>query len=29
VLLEKGEHTGAHPGRVLKNARYHASHNGA
>jgi N-acyl-D-amino-acid deacylase len=29
VLLEKGEHTGAHPGRVLKNARHHASHNGA
>jgi N-acyl-D-aspartate/D-glutamate deacylase len=29
VLLEKGEHTGAHPGRVLKNARYNASHNGA
>jgi N-acyl-D-aspartate/D-glutamate deacylase len=22
VLLEKGEHTGAHPGRVLKNARH-------
>jgi hypothetical protein len=21
VLLEKGEHTGAHPGRVIKNAR--------
>jgi N-acyl-D-amino-acid deacylase len=29
VLLEKGEHTGAHPGRVLHNASYHASHNGA
>src|SRR2546425_611392 len=22
VLLEKGEHTGSHPGRVLRNARY-------
>jgi len=22
VLLEKGEHTGAHPGRVIKNARH-------
>jgi N-acyl-D-aspartate/D-glutamate deacylase len=29
VLLEKGEHTGAHPGRVLRNAGYHASRNGA
>src|SRR5436309_3037874 len=28
VLLEKGEHTGAHPGRVLRNARYHASPSG-
>src|SRR6058998_1310188 len=28
VLLEKGEHTGAHPGRVLRNAGYHASRNG-
>jgi N-acyl-D-aspartate/D-glutamate deacylase len=24
VLLEKGTHTGAYPGRVLRNARYHA-----
>ena len=29
VLLEKGEHTGAHPGRVLHNARYQAGRNGA
>src|SRR2546428_3228573 len=28
VLLEKGTHTGSHPGRVLHNARYHATHNG-
>jgi N-acyl-D-aspartate/D-glutamate deacylase len=26
VLLEKGAHTGSHPGRVLRNARYHALH---
>jgi N-acyl-D-aspartate/D-glutamate deacylase len=25
VLLEKGAHTGSHPGRVLKNARYQAA----
>ena len=29
VLLEKGEHTGVHPGRVLHNARYQAGRNGA
>jgi N-acyl-D-aspartate/D-glutamate deacylase len=29
VLLEKGEHTGAHPGRVLHNARYQAGRNGS
>jgi len=28
VLLEKGEHTGSHPGRVLRNARYQAGRNG-
>jgi len=28
VLLEKGTHTGSYPGRVLHNARYHATHNG-
>jgi N-acyl-D-aspartate/D-glutamate deacylase len=28
VLLERGEHTGATPGRVLRNARYHALHDG-
>jgi N-acyl-D-amino-acid deacylase len=28
VLLERGEHTGATPGRVLRNARYNALHNG-
>jgi len=28
VLLEKGTHTGSHPGRVLHNARYHSAHNG-
>ena len=28
VLLEKGTHTGSHPGRVLHNARYHGTHNG-
>ncbi len=22
VLLEKGQHTGSHPGRVIRNARY-------
>ena len=26
VLLEKGNHTGSYPGRVLRNARYHATH---
>src|SRR3989475_11643777 len=26
VLLEKGTHTGAYPGRVLRNARYRAAH---
>jgi N-acyl-D-aspartate/D-glutamate deacylase len=26
VLLEKGAHTGTHPGRVLHNARYRAEH---
>src|SRR2546422_1034059 len=26
VLLEKGTHTGSYPGRVLRNARYHAVH---
>src|SRR5215831_5196669 len=25
VLLEKGEHTGAHPGKVIRNARYHTA----
>jgi N-acyl-D-aspartate/D-glutamate deacylase len=25
VLMEKGNHTGSHPGRVLKNARYQAA----
>jgi N-acyl-D-aspartate/D-glutamate deacylase len=29
VLMEKGEHTGALPGRVLKNARYQVGRNGA
>src|SRR2546428_562552 len=28
VLLEKGTHTGSYPGRVLRNARYHAVHRG-
>src|SRR3989449_1034767 len=28
VLLEKGEHTGSHPGRVLRNARYQTTRNG-
>jgi N-acyl-D-amino-acid deacylase len=28
VLIEHGEHTGATPGRVLRNARYNAAHNG-
>ena len=28
VLLEKGEHTGSHPGRVLRNARYQTASNG-
>jgi N-acyl-D-aspartate/D-glutamate deacylase len=26
VLLEKGNHTGSYPGRVLRNARYRAAH---
>ena len=26
VLMEKGTHTGAYPGRVLRNARYRAAH---
>ena len=26
VLIEDGKHTGATPGRVLRNARYHALH---
>jgi N-acyl-D-aspartate/D-glutamate deacylase len=25
VLLDKGEHTGSYPGRVLRNARYQAA----
>ena len=25
VLLEEGQHTGALPGRVLRNARFHAN----
>jgi len=29
VLIENGEHTGATPGRVLRNARYRAAHGGA
>ena len=29
VLLQNGEHTGATPGKVLRNARYNALHNGA
>ena len=29
VLMEGGRHTGATPGRVLRNARYQALHNGA
>ncbi len=28
VLLEKGAHTGSHPGRVLRNARFQAVHGG-
>jgi len=28
VLLEKGQHTGSHPGRVLHNARYQMTGNG-
>jgi N-acyl-D-amino-acid deacylase len=28
VLLEQGRHTGATPGRVVRNARYHSVHNG-
>ncbi|HSF06725.1 MAG TPA: amidohydrolase family protein [Methylomirabilota bacterium] len=28
VLLEKGTHTGSYPGRVLRNARYHAHNEG-
>jgi N-acyl-D-amino-acid deacylase len=28
VLLEKGEHVGTYPGRVLRNAMYQATHNG-
>ncbi len=28
VLIEDGKHTGATPGRVLRNARYHAGQNG-
>jgi len=26
VLLEDGKHTGALPGRVLRNSYYHANH---
>jgi N-acyl-D-aspartate/D-glutamate deacylase len=26
VLLEKGNHTGSYPGRVLRNARYQTAH---
>ena len=29
VLMERGQHTGAIPGRILRNARYNALHNGA
>ena len=29
VLMERGEHTGATPGHVLRNSRYHAAHNGS
>ncbi|MGH7846222.1 MAG: N-acyl-D-amino-acid deacylase family protein [Candidatus Binatia bacterium] len=29
VLLQNGEHTGATPGKVLRNARYNMLHNGA
>jgi N-acyl-D-aspartate/D-glutamate deacylase len=29
VLMEGGQHTGATPGRVLRNARYNALHNGS
>jgi N-acyl-D-aspartate/D-glutamate deacylase len=29
VLVERGEHKGATPGRILRNARYHEAHNGA
>jgi len=25
VLIEKGEHTGAHPGRVVRSSAYHAN----
>jgi N-acyl-D-amino-acid deacylase len=28
VLLESGRHVGTYPGRVLRNAYYHATHNG-
>jgi N-acyl-D-aspartate/D-glutamate deacylase len=27
VLLEGGRHVGSYPGRVLRNAYYHATHN--
>jgi N-acyl-D-aspartate/D-glutamate deacylase len=29
VLMQGGQHTGATPGRILRNARYHALHNGS
>ena len=29
VLMERGQHTGATPGRVLRNGRYNALHNGS
>jgi N-acyl-D-aspartate/D-glutamate deacylase len=29
VLMERGQHTGATPGRMLRNARYHSFHNGS
>jgi N-acyl-D-aspartate/D-glutamate deacylase len=29
VLMERGQHTGATPGRMLRNARYHTLHNGS